>query len=548
MIELEKLSTGIPSLDRILQGGLPRNSVNVIAGPPGTGKSILAQQMVFHNARADDRAPYLVTVSEPTVKMLRYNQRFSFFDAERVGKNVIYLDLGSTLLQGGLDEVTRQIEEYIEKYSPVVLAIDSFKALHEVAKDVPQLREFAYRLAIRLTTWGTTTLMVGEYTWESIYETPIFAIADGIFYLDHAMRGMQTERYLEVLKMRGDGYFAGKHPFSVGSDGITVYPRLTTPAVLEPYPVGKRRLSLGVPGLDEMTYNGVLCATSTLVAGSAGTGKTLLGLHFLLEGIRREESGLLITFQETPSMLRAFSRGIGWDLEQLEAEGQLFLLYSSPVELSVDQHAETIHQCIAETGARRIVMDSLKDIELATPDKVRYKDYIYSMVNEFRRQGITSLLTAEIPEIFGPFTVSEYDVSFVTDNVILMRYVEIEGHVARALSVLKMRGSDHAKSVREFQIRPQTGIEVLQPFSDYDTVLTGASTSSGPPGASLLSPYPRRVLHKLMGGSGKTMEELSRECDLDLEFARDAVETLLQLGYAVRQTRDGTILYKATTG
>ncbi|MFL7811882.1 MAG: RAD55 family ATPase, partial [Anaerolineae bacterium] len=316
MIALEKLPTGIPNLDRILEGGLPRNSVNVIAGPPGTGKSILAQQMVFHNARADENAPYLVTVSEPTVKMLRYNQRFSFFDAERVGKNIIYLDLGSTLLQGGLDEVTRQIDEYIEKYNPLLLAIDSFKALHEVAKDIPQLREFAYRLAIRLTTWGTTTLMVGEYTRESIYETPIFAIADGIFYLDNSSRGMQSERYLEVLKMRGDGYFEGKHPFSIGNDGITVYPRLTTPSVLEPYPVGERRLSLGVPGLDEMTHEGVLSATSTLVAGSAGTGKTLLGLHFLLEGIRREEPGLLITFQETPSMLRAFSRSFGWDLEK----------------------------------------------------------------------------------------------------------------------------------------------------------------------------------------------------------------------------------------
>ena len=153
-----------------------------------------------------------------------------------MGKNVIYLDLGSTLLQGGLDAVTAQIEQYIEQYSPVLLAIDSFKALHKVAKDIPQLREFAYRLAVRLTTWGTTTLLVGEYTRENIFETPIFAIADGIFYLDHAMHGMQTERYLEVLKMRGVGYFAGKHPFSIDSDGIRVYPRLTTPAVTEPYP------------------------------------------------------------------------------------------------------------------------------------------------------------------------------------------------------------------------------------------------------------------------------------------------------------------------
>ena len=163
MKELEKLSTGVPSLDAILNGGLPRNSVNVVAGPPGTGKTILAQQIVFHNARHDDRAPYLVTVSEPTVKMLRYQQQFTFFDPGRVGQNVIYLDIGSTLLEQGLDGITSQIEEYIEDYSPSILAIDSFKAIHEVAEDAPSLREFAYRLAVRLTAWGTTTLLVGGF-------------------------------------------------------------------------------------------------------------------------------------------------------------------------------------------------------------------------------------------------------------------------------------------------------------------------------------------------------------------------------------------------
>ena len=549
MKELEKISTGIPSLDAILNGGLPRNSVNVIAGPPGTGKSILAQQIVFHNARRDERAPYLVTVSEPTVKMLRYSQQFTFFDPDRVGQNVIYLDIGSVLLEGGLSEVARQIERYIEEYSPTILAIDSFKAIHEVAEDAPKLREFAYRLAVRLTTWGTTTLLVGEYTRENIYEAPIFAVADGIILLDHESRGMETYRYLEVLKMRGDAYFSGRHPFTISADGITVYPRLKTPAVMEPYPVGEARVLLGAPGLDEMAQGGVLSATSTLVAGSAGTGKTLLCLHFLLEGIRKQEPGLLITFQETPSMLRAFARGFGWDLEQLEAEGLLYLLYSSPVEMGVDEHAHVIRRAIAETGARRVAMDSLKDIELATPDKVRYKDYIYSLVNDFRRQGITSLLTSEIPEMFGTFVVSEYGISFVADNVILLRYVEMAGRIARAISVLKMRGSDHDKSVREFRITAGTGLEVLQPFEEYDTVLTGAAVTtgvSGVPGVAMLPPRARRVLRALTATPGLALDELADSINEAPERTAETLETLVQLGYVVRQVRDGEAVYKAT--
>lgn len=546
MTQLEKLSTGIPNLDAILRGGLPRYSVNVIAGPPGTGKTILAQQIVFHNDRRDDRAPYLVTVSEPTLKMLRYSQQFNFFDPDRVGQNVIYLDIGSVLLEEGLDEVTRQIEAYIEEYAPTILAIDSFKAIHEVAESAPKLREFAYRLAVRLTTWEATTLLVGEYTRQSINEAPIFAIADGIILLDQESRGMHTYRYLEVLKMRGDDYFSGKHPFTISADGLQVYLRVKTPTVPAPYPLGETRVSLGVSGLDDMAQGGLLSGTSTLVAGSAGTGKTLLCLHFLLEGIRSGEPGLLITFQETPSMLRAFARSFGWDLEQLEKEGQLRLLYSSPVELGVDEHTHDIRQAIAESGARRVAMDSLKDIELATPDKVRYKDYVYSLVNDFRRQGITSLLTSEIPEMFGPFVVSEYGISFVADNVILLRYVEMARRIARAISVLKMRGSDHDKGVREYQISSQTGVQVLEPFAEYEAVLSGPPRAAEVPGAALLPSRARQLLRTVSAAPGLTLDELAESIGDTPKHTSEALETLLQLGYVVRQVRDGEAVYKAT--
>jgi circadian clock protein KaiC len=530
-----------------LNGGLPRNSVNVIAGPPGTGKTILAQQIVFHNATQDDRAPYLVTVSEPTIKILRYSQRFSFFDGDRVGHNVVYLDIGSLLLEEGLEGVTVQIEKYIEEYSPSILAIDSFKAIHEMAQSVPQLREFAYRLAVRLTAWGSTTLLIGEYTRETINEAPIFAVADGIIVLEHNSRGMQTYRQLEVLKMRGDDYFSGKHPFIINNDGLTVFPRLKTPAVAEPYAVGERRISFGLPGLDNMMHDGALSSTCTLVAGSAGTGKTLLGLHFLLEGIRQGEPGLLVTFQETPSMLFAFARGFGWDLEALQQQGLLRILYSSPVELGVDEHVHIIHQALAETRARRVVMDSLKDIELATPDKVRYKDYIYSLVNDFRRRGITSLLTSEIPEMFGSFVVSEYGISFVADNVILLRYVEMGGRIARAISVLKMRGTDHDKFVKEFKITSQSGLEVMFPFDDYDAVLTGTTAASGLTGPASLPLRSRCVLNALTSSSsGLTTPELTEITGVPAVLLQKSLDTLQELGFVMQHTYEDQVIYKPT--
>jgi len=407
------------------------------------------------------------------------------------------------------------------------------------------LREFAYRLAVRLTTWGTTTLLVGEYTRESITEAPIFAIADGIIQLDNESRGVQAYRNLEVLKMRGGDYFSGKHPFSITEDGVTVFPRVKMPPIPETYPVGERRVSLGVPGLDEMAQGGVLSATSTLVVGSAGTGKTLLGLHFLLNGIRNGEPGLLVTLQETPSMLRVFASRYGWDLEKLEAEGLLHILYSSPVEIGVDEHAYMIHQTLAQSGARRVVIDSLKDIELATPDKVRYKDYIYSLVNDFRRQGISSLLTSEIPEMFGAFTVSRYGISFVADNVVLLRYVELESRISRAVSILKMRGSNHDKTVREYQISSEQGFDLLHSFQAYDAVLSGTVMATQAIGVPLLPPRARRVLRALSQVPDLTLDELV-EAAMELEErVLETLMTLIQLGYVVRHTRGGETVYKA---
>lgn len=544
----DKVSTGVSALDQILNGGLARYSVNVIAGTPGTGKTILAQQIVFQNARRNRKVPYLVTVSEPTIKLLRYSQRFSFFDARRVGQNVIYLDIGSILLEHGLDEVSRQIEQYTRESAPVILAIDSFKAIHEVAQDAPRLREFAYRLAVRLAAWETTTVLVGEYTRKEINEAPIFAIADGIILLDQESRGMQTYRYLEVLKMRGDDYFAGKHPFKITPDGLQIFPRVKTPSHPSPYLLGERRISLGIPGLDEMTEGGVLSGTSTLVAGSAGTGKTLLCLHFLLEGIKQNEPGLLVTFQETPSMLRVFARGFGWELEALEQQGLLTIMYSSPVELGVDEHTHLIQQAIETTHARRVSMDSLKDIEIATPDKTRYKDYVYSLVNYFRQHGITSMLTSEIPEIFGSFVVSEYGISFVADNVILLRYVELAGRISRAVSVLKMRGSNHDKGVHEYQIASQIGVQILSPFTEYDSVLSGLAQHTNVPGVSLLPPRSRQLFHTISASPGISLQRLVEVTGDSAERISETVEILIQLGYVARQVKNGETVFRVTMG
>ncbi len=476
MEPLEKLSTGVESLDLILNGGIPKYSVNILGGPPGSGKTILAQQVVFQNATPEQKVPYLITTSEPTIKLLRYQQQFSYFDMSKINSGaVMYFNIADALSQGGLNQVAKVIRQYVEDYNPAILAIDSFKAIHDLVTEPSEIREFGYDLANLLSIGQCTTFLIGEYTHEDISNAPIFAIADGIIMMESERQGLQDIRHINVVKMRGDAYFRGRHPFSITRDGIEVFPRVTTPETPPRYFVGETNVSTGIEGLDAMADGGFPKNSVTLVAGGSGVGKTLVALHFIVEGARRGEPGLFVTFQETMDHLSGIAKRFGWDLEEMEKQKLLKVVYSSPVEMSVDQHTALIRNVAADLGAKRLVIDSLSDIEIATPDKIRFRDYVYSLVSHFRSQGITSILTTEIPELFGTLQLSSQGISFVSDNVILLRYVEMGSRLTRAISVLKMRGSDHDPMMREFEVTSE-GVHILDAFEGVQGLMSGTPT------------------------------------------------------------------------
>jgi circadian clock protein KaiC len=468
------IKTGCPGLDGILQGGFPNYSVNIIGGQPGTGKTILTQQILFQNASKNQKALYFTTVSEPSIKLLHYQKKFQFFDSEKIkNQEVIFFDIGYIIRDQGLKYGIEVISNAINTHKATLVAIDSFKAIHDLAKSSLDIRQFAYELCVELTAWKCTSFLVGEYTDEECQKEPIFAIADGIVNLYNHPKGMQNVRSINVIKLRGVDYFTGFHPFTISNKGIRVFPRIKTPKSPSFYPIGKEKVSTGISGLDEMFYGGILKGTSTLVAGGAGTGKTLISLHFILNGIAKGESGVYVTFQETPSQLYALGETFGWDLERLEKEKKLKILYTSPVELSVDEHARQIQDTIKKIQAERVVIDSLMDIEIATPDKVRFRDFVYSMVNYFKSQGITSILTNEIPELFGTLKLSNHGISFISDNVILLHYTEVDSTIKRAISILKTRGSEHEKEVREFEISSFDGIKILGKFTGVEGLMSG---------------------------------------------------------------------------
>jgi len=479
MPKLESIQTGILNFDSLIGDGIPSYSVNIITGPPGSGKTVLVQQMLFNIASPERKAICFSTFSEPMVKMIRYQQQFKYFDADKVNNTVIYIDIGDVIRKKGLSASINAIVKHVENTGASIIAIDSFKAIHDLAKTPDEIRKFGYELSVKLSTWECTSFLVGEYTEREVAEEPIFAIADGIFRLYNQEQGMQDIRFLKILKMRGTGYLSGRHPFLISSEGIQVFPRIKTPEIPSSYEIAQNKISTGVEGLNKMLNGGIPRGTATLVAGGAGTGKTLLGLHFIIKGIEEGEPGVIVNFQEAPSQLNAIALGFGWDMRKMEKKGMLKLLYTSPVEMNVDQHTALVKDTVKQMGAKRILIDSLMDIEIATPDKVRYKDYIYSLVNFFKSKGVTSVMTNEIPELFGSLKLTSYGISFISDNVILLRYVEVESSVTRALSILKMRGSSHDKDVREFKIS-SSGVTILKKFEGQEGVLTGRPTVGTP--------------------------------------------------------------------
>jgi circadian clock protein KaiC len=470
---LTYFSTGSATLDRLLGGGLPERSVTVIAGEPGAGKTVFALQMLFYLARQGYKSLYFTTLSEPALKLIRYMQLFSFFDLHLLDDQCHFLDLGSTLRTNGVEPGLAMIREVVEREEPTLVAIDSFKAIHDLLGASTQARSFVYDLAVHMAAWGATTFLVGEYSLEETRIHPEFTIADGIIRLTSRRQELTTVREMEVYKLRGANAIPGRHFFDIGSEGLTFYPRMQVPHVTGGLvlPISDR-VTTGVSGLDALLQGGFPRGSATLVEGGTGIGKTLLGLAFLIDGTRQEETGLLFTLDETPEQLREIAHGFGWDVATLEAQQRFLLSYTSPVELSPDRFLHQILSQIEALGAKRVVLDSLTTMALGLSSDQRLRVLAYALAKYCRAAAVTLLMAMEVPELLGTWQLTGHGISSIADNVILMRYVEVGGQLERAISVLKARGVAHVKELRHLSINTR-GLEVGDPFTDLRGVLTG---------------------------------------------------------------------------
>jgi circadian clock protein KaiC len=457
----ERGASGDEGLDRVLGGGLLLNSINLIMGRPGSGKTILCQQFMFARASEQRPAIYLSTVSEPFEKILRYAQTLSFFDRSAIGRSIFYEDLGPAVAgQDGLTAVTERIAALIKERRPGIIAIDSFKALAAFADDARDFRRFLHELAALLSAFPATSFWIGEYSQDETRTAPEFAVADAIISLATERANERTLRLIEVTKLRGSDFLSGRHAYRLSPDGITVFPRLADPVREETYRLSEDRISSGIAPLDTMLAEGYAPGSSTLVAGPSGAGKTLMGLHFIFSGAASGEPGVIASLQENPTQLQKIARGFGWSLDN----EHVTVMHRSPNDVYVDEWVYELLELIETTGATRVMIDSLSDLQYATPDPVRFREFIYSLTQRLSRAGISPLMTSELPDLFHVGRLAEYGISHLSDNVILLQYLRADSRLLHTVTILKSRASSHDPQIREFEITPD-GIVLGAPIT-----------------------------------------------------------------------------------
>jgi circadian clock protein KaiC len=263
-----------------------------------------------------------------------------------------------------------------------------------------------------------------------------------------------------VTKLRGSDFRSGRHAYRLSEDGITVFPRLADPMGDEDYRLGEERMSSGIAPLDLMLAEGYASGSSTLVAGPSGAGKTLMGLHFIFSGAANDEPGVIATLQENPIQLQRVARGFGWSID----DERVAVMHRSPNDVYIDEWVYELLELVETTGATRVMIDSLSDLQYATPDRVRFREFIYSLTQRLSRVGISAIMTTEIPELFKVGRLAEYGISHLSDNVVLLQYLRAESRLLRTVTILKSRASAHDPEVREFDITPD-GIVLGEPVT-----------------------------------------------------------------------------------
>lgn len=479
---LERLETGVPGLDRVLRGGLQASSVYTVEGPPGAGKTILANQICYHRAALGEQAVYLTLLGESHSRMIANLRGLSFFRADLVSKHVHYLAGFKVLEAEGLTSLLRVARDAVTSKKAVILILDGLGAAVEAAPSKQDYKKFVHELQTLAAMTACTIIMLVST------DTPAQArgdhtMVDGIIQLTDEISKLRPLRHLQITKMRGTNAVRGQHTLVISEDGITIRPRIEAQLLRlsesMQTDVGKGRVPFGVEELDRMLCGGLPSSSTTMVIGPSGTGKTLLGLQFLAAGASSGESVVFFGFYERPDVLLRKCQRLGIELADAHQRGLVQFAWEPSGEASIDQLGERLIRIIHERRPKRLVIDGMQAFQQAVDFPGRLRAVLPAVTDELESQGVTTLYTVEALQLFEPFIQTPISgISGITHNIIVLRHVELGAALRKSISILKVRDSDYDPRIRECRIT-ESGIVVADTFQTAADVFVGTAHADG---------------------------------------------------------------------
>jgi circadian clock protein KaiC len=433
------LATGVPGLDEVLGGGFPAHSLYLIQGLAGSGKTTLACQIGFHHAHQGKKVLILTLIAETHGKMLNHLSSFSFFDESFVDDRIIFIGAYAELQKGGLGGLLKSIVATLAEQRPDIMIIDGFRTVREARHSDLSLSEFMLSLNSLVSTVACTTFLLSPT--EGNQADSENTLVDGLIELSQYEQGLQLVREMKVFKLRGSKHLLGRHVFEVGDSGVAIYPRLEAVSSLSAAtPAASReRLNFGIAGWDNLTQGGVVRGSTTALLGNPGVGKTLMGLHFIHEGLQRGEQCLIVGFYESPECLVVKAESVGLQLRPYYESGALQVIWHPPLEVLVDGLAHKLLRNIGERSVSRVLVDSLDGLRDIVMHEGRARSFLAALVNEFRCRNVTTFFTQELPYLGFGATPGEMSASMLFENIMLLRYVDVQGVNQRQIGVLKLR-------------------------------------------------------------------------------------------------------------